>query len=46
MRQQWLQCRLLEVLEAVMTALVLEMPRQEVMRQVGGLQAGEGEQQA
>lgn len=46
MTQQWLQHHLLEVLEAVTTALVLEMQRQEVMRQLSGLQAGEAEQQA
>ena len=45
MMQQWLQRHLLEVLEAVMTALILKQC-QEMMRQLGEFQAGEGEQQA
>ena len=46
MMQQWPRHHLLEVLGAVMTALVPEMRCQEVMRQLGGSQAGESEQQA
>ena len=46
MMQAWLQRRLLEVLGAVVPALVLQMRRQEVVRLLAGRQPGGGEQQA